>query len=49
VLGPGGSWLGSVEVPANFSVMEIGMDVVLGVYQDELDVEHPWVLRLHRD
>ncbi len=49
VLGPGGSWLGSVEVPANFSVMDIGMDVVLGVYQDELDVEHPWVLRLHRD
>jgi len=29
--------------------MEIGMDVVLGVRRDELDVEHPQVLRLDRD
>ena len=49
VLANDGTWLGRVEFPANFQVMEIGMDAVLGVWRDELDVEHPWVLRLHRD
>ena len=49
VLGPGGAWLGGVEIPADFAVMEIGMDFLLGVYRDELDVEHPRVFGLHRD
>lgn len=49
VLGPGGAWLGGVEISAGFAVMEIGMDFVLGVYRDELDVEHPQMLRLYRD
>lgn len=49
VLGPDGAWLGGVEIPADFSVMQIGMDFVLGVYRDELDVEHPRMLGLHRD
>ena len=49
MLGPGGAWLGGVEIPAGFAVMEIGMDFVLGVYRDELDVEHPQMLRLYRD
>ena len=49
VLGPDGAWLGGVEIPADFSVMEIGMDYVLGVYRDELDVEHPRALGLHRN
>ena len=49
VLGPDGAWLGGVEMPADFSVMEIGMDFVLGVYRDELDVEHPRMLGLNRD
>ncbi|MDE0358651.1 MAG: hypothetical protein OXN92_13090 [Gammaproteobacteria bacterium] len=49
VLGPDGAWLGGVEIPADLSVMEVGMDFVLGVYRDELDVEHPRMLRLHRD
>ncbi len=49
VLGPEGAWLGGVEIPADFSVMQIGMDFVLGVYRDELDVEHPQVLRLNRN
>ena len=48
VLANDGTWLGSVEFPANFQVMETGMDAVLGVWRDELDVEHPWVLRLER-
>ncbi len=49
VLDPGGRWLGSVEVPEDFRVWDIGMDEVLGVWRDELDVQHPQVLRLQRD
>ena len=49
VLGPDGTWLGSVEVPANFRVMDIGVDEILGVWTDELDVQHPQVRRLSRD
>ena len=49
VLGLDGAWLGGVEIPADFSVMQIGMDFVLGVYRDELDVEHPRMLGLSRN
>ena len=49
VLGPGGRWLGSVEVPEGFRVWDIGVDEVLGVWRDEMDVPHPQVLRLRRD
>lgn len=43
-----GTWLGTVEVPDRFSVTDITMETVLGVWRDELDVEHPQVLRLTR-
>lgn len=49
VLGSDGAWLGSVEIPEDFRVMEIGVDEILGVRTDELDVQHPQVLRLRRD
>lgn len=49
VLDPGGRWLGSVEVPEDFFVWDIGRDEVLGVRRDEMDVQHPQVLRLLRD
>ena len=49
VLGPDGAWLGSVEVPEDFRVMDIGIDEILGVWTDELDVQHPQVRRLSRD
>ena len=49
VLDPGGRWLGSVEVPEDFRVWDIGLDEVLGVWHDEMDVQHPQVLRLHRN
>ena len=49
VLGPDGSWLGSVEIPADFRPMDIGMDEILGVWTDEMDVQHPQVRRLMRD
>ena len=48
VLGPGGAWLGSVEIPEDFRVMEVGVDEILGVWTDEMDVQHPQVLRLRR-
>lgn len=44
-----GTWLGNVEVPRRFTVMEVRMDRMLGVWRDEVDVEHPQVLRLTRD
>ncbi len=40
VFGPGGEWLGDVDVPDRFRPLEIGDDYVLGRYGDELDVEH---------
>lgn len=49
LLDPRGRWLGSVEVPEGFHVWDIGIDEVLGVWHDELDVQHPRVLRLERD
>lgn len=49
VLDADGAWLGTVEVPRRFTVMEVAMDSVLGVWEDELDVEHPQVLRLSRN
>ena len=49
VLGSDGAWLGSVEIPDGFRVMEIGVDEILGVWTDEMDVQRPQVLRLRRD
>ena len=43
-----GTWLGTVDVPDDFAVMDITMDAVLGVWRDELGVEHPQVLKLIR-
>ncbi len=49
VLDADGTWLGTVEIPDRFSVSDVAMDAVLGVWDDELDVEHPQVLRLTRN
>lgn len=49
VLDADGTWLGDVGIPDRFSVTDITMDAVLGVWRDELDVEHPQVLRLTRN
>lgn len=48
VFDPNGVWLGQVLLPGRFTVFEIGHDCVLGVFRDQLDVEHPQVLALHR-
>ena len=49
VLDADGTWLGTVEIPDRFTVSDITMDAVLGDWEDELDVEHPQVLRLIRN
>ena len=41
-------WLGSIEFPERFTVLDIEMDAVLGVWRDDLNVQHPQVLRLDR-
>lgn len=48
VLDADGTWLGSVEIPERFRLMDIGVDEVLGVWTDGLDVAHPQVRRLRR-
>lgn len=49
VLDADGTWLGTVGTPDRFTVSDITMETVLGVWRDELDVEHPQVLRLTRN
>ena len=49
VLDADGTWLGTVEIPDRFTVSDITMDAVLGDWEDELDIEHPQVLRLTRN
>lgn len=39
VLDPEGAWLGTVELPENVDVFEIGSDYLLGRHRDELGVE----------
>ena len=40
VFRPDGRWLGTLPVPAGFQPLQIGRDYLLGVYRDELGVEH---------
>ncbi len=48
ILSSEGVWLGSMELPERFTVMDIELDAVLGIWRDELDVQHPQVLGLDR-
>jgi len=43
-----GAWLGSVDLPLNLQVFEIGEDYLLGVWMDEFDVEYVQVYRLRK-
>ncbi len=49
VLDADGTWLGNVGILDRFTLTDITMETVLGVWRDELDVEHPQVLRLTRN
>jgi hypothetical protein len=48
VFDPSGSWMGAVELPANFDLFQVGEDYVLGRFRDEMDVETIRLLRLLR-
>lgn len=40
VFAPDGVWLGTVTMPSHVQPMDIGDDWVLGIYTDDLDVQH---------
>lgn len=46
VFSPEGEWLGSVSLPPNFTLHDVGRDWVLGVARDELGVERVRMLPL---
>ena len=48
VFRPDGVYLGTVKLPQDLDVMEIGMDYVLGVARDELGAEYVQVYGLER-
>lgn len=48
VFDPEGRMLGSVALPDRFRPMQIGSDFVLGVWSDDLDVQHVRMYRLEK-
>jgi hypothetical protein len=48
VFAPDGRALGTVETPPALRVLDIGREYLLGVWQDELDVEHVRLYELRR-
>ena len=47
VFDPDGRWLTSLEIPKRLSILEIGVDYVLALTRDELDVERVALFPLH--
>ena len=48
VFDPEGRMLGGLSMPGRFRAMQIGSDFVLGVWKDDLDVEHVRLYRLEK-
>ena len=46
VIAPDGEWLGTVEVPPRFRILDVAGGLVLGVELDEMDVESVVVYEL---
>lgn len=46
VFGPDRRWLGTVQIPRNFRIFDIGRNYVLGVIKNEMDVEEVRLYRL---
>ena len=49
IFAPEGEWMGPIHTPSRFKVLEIGTDYMLGVFRDDLDIEHVQVFPLTRD
>ncbi|HVT43401.1 MAG TPA: 6-bladed beta-propeller, partial [Thermoanaerobaculia bacterium] len=48
VFSPDGVFLGSIDAPAQFEVIQIGTDFILAHWSDEMDVEHIRVYALNK-
>jgi hypothetical protein len=48
VFDPEGRYLGDLTVPAGFNVFEIGPDVIIGRWTDDLDVEYVRLYRIEK-
>ena len=48
VIAPDGNWLGTVEAPAEFRILDVARGLVLGVQSDEMHVESVVVYELTR-
>jgi hypothetical protein len=48
ILDPDGGLVGSLTLPREVTVLEIGADYLLGLYRDELEVEYVQLYRLTR-
>ena len=48
VFRPDGAYLGTVKLPHNLRITEIGADYILGIVLDEMDVQYVWMLGLDR-
>ena len=46
VIGPDGEWLGVLESPESFRLLDVAGGRVLGIFKDDLDVEHVVVYEL---
>jgi hypothetical protein len=46
VIDPEGRWMGTVDLPPNFTLRAVGKDRLVGVRTDELDVQYVVVLKL---
>ena len=46
VIAPDGEWLGTVEAPPGFRMLDVAGGLVLGVARDEMDVESVVVYEL---
>ena len=49
VFDPSGIWLGDIETPGRFNILDIGADYLLGVTRDEMGVEYILMYGLERD
>ncbi|MDE2653411.1 MAG: hypothetical protein F4107_08815 [Gemmatimonadetes bacterium] len=48
VFRPDGVYLGTVKLPHDLSITEIGQDYILGIVRDELDLQYVWMYGLDR-
>jgi hypothetical protein len=48
VFTPGGEFLGTLQMPPGFGLLDIGADYILGLRRDELDVEYVHLFQLRR-